>query len=109
MKTKICIVYQYNFILALSYNQPQICWNATWNPNATTFANVSIVGELPRAIFIDHNNSVYVAAHKKSQILVFLEGNSNLTILPDTPIFENGAISVSTNGDVYFEKDAKQG
>ena len=51
-------------ILAVSYNQPKFCPSATWNPNATDFANISTVGSFPRGIFVDSNNTVYVADHQ---------------------------------------------
>lgn len=69
--------------LALSYNQPKFCPNASWNPNATTFANNSTVGTSPYAIFVDSNNTVVVARQDNGEILIW----RNNSINPTTTIF----------------------
>ena len=41
----------FDLLLVQSFHQPRFCSNASWNPNATTFASSSIVGTLPLGLF----------------------------------------------------------
>ena len=72
-----------------------------WNPYATTFVNASIVGQDSFGVFVDPNNTVYVAAKNESRIHVLNEGNST----PTRTIFINGSHSyslfVTDTGDIY--------
>lgn len=79
------IVYMFEFwfsvssqILALPFNQPRTGANGQWCENGVTFADSTILGGSARGFFIDHNDTIYVAAHQKSRILVWLKG----TIVP---------------------------
>ena len=87
--------------LAISYNQPKLSPNASWNPNATTFANRSIVGLNPRGIFIDINDTIYVADSTNNRIQIWL-GDS---ILPVKSIAGNLsepiAVFYTITGDIY--------
>ena len=69
-----------SYVLAVSYNQPKFCPNASWNPNATTFANISTVGSNPFGIFVNTNNTVYATNQVNGLILVWLEGSINPSI-----------------------------
>lgn len=53
--------YQYLLLIGPSYNQPKFSSCATWNTNAITFANSATVGTSPQGIYIDINNTIYVA------------------------------------------------
>ncbi len=59
-----------SYLLAVSYNQPKFCSNASWNPNAITFADNSTVGSQPYDIFINTKNTIYVANHENGRIVV---------------------------------------
>jgi hypothetical protein len=89
-------------VSALSYNQPKFCPNASWNPNATTFADNSIVGINTYGIFVNTNNTVYVANQANDQILVWLNGSINLT----TTIFSSSmspvSLFVTITGDIFI-------
>ena len=54
--------------LEVSYNQPDLCPSATWNPMSVTFANSSIVGTDVLGLFINKNNTIYVAERNLSQV-----------------------------------------
>jgi hypothetical protein len=62
---------------AVPFNQPKLCPNATWNPNAITFATNSTVGSSPRSIFIINNNTIIVPSQTNGQILIWSNGSSN--------------------------------
>ena len=49
-----------NEILTFAFNQPRFRPNATWNSEATTFANESFGGTEACSIFITINNSIYI-------------------------------------------------
>ena len=63
-------------LLALSYNRPYLCPNATWNPNATTFASSNLVGADPYKVFVATNNTVYVANRQMGRVIIWSGGTS---------------------------------
>ena len=94
------------FTLDPSYNQPKFSSCATWNSNATTFANISSIGTQPRGIFVDTNNSIYFADYARNRVQVWLEGSPhpirNITIGLLYPF----SIFVTNNGDIYVDNGA---
>lgn len=86
----------------MPYNQPKLCPDASWNPNAMTFINSSVVGVNPYKIFVNTNNTIYLANQHVNEILVFLEGNTtpirNISILGSPWTF-----FLSASGDIYAE------
>ena len=93
------------FFLSLerSYNQPKLCPSAEWNPSAVTLANRTTLGAVPYNMFVDNQNTVYVAATNLQRILVWQEDNftwiRNITGTMSRP---NG-IFVTFNGDIYVD------
>ncbi len=65
--------YNYTYLLALSYNQPKLCPNSSWNPNATTFANFSTLGSQPFGIFVNTNNTIYATDYQQH----LMQGGTN--------------------------------
>ena len=74
-----------HLILGLSFNQPKLCPDATWYANGITFANDSIVGVQPLALFVNTNNTVFVARQDTGQILIWRNASVNAI----TTIFAN--------------------
>jgi hypothetical protein len=97
------------FRLIVSYNRPHLCANATWSPNATTFANSVIVGSQPHGIFIDRFDQIYLADHKNGKIRIYGKGQSNVTRTLSVKLAVYTALFVTLNGDVYFEHENKTG
>ncbi len=62
-----------SFVKGVSYNQPKFCPSATWNPDAETFANTSNIGSRPWGLFVNINNTVYVADKSNGTVQVWLE------------------------------------
>jgi hypothetical protein len=89
--------------LAVSYNQPKFCPSTTWNLNATTFATNATVGEYPYGIFVDTNNTVYVANLLNGQVLVWFNSSINLTRTLSGNLSSPFSIFVTTNGDIYVD------
>jgi hypothetical protein len=94
------------FISALSYNQPKFCSFATWNPNAVTFANNSLVGENPVAIFVTSNNTIYVADRKNGRIQIWINDSMYLTRTISAGLVSSFSIFATTNGDIYVDNSA---
>ena len=89
--------------LAVSFNRPKFCANATWNLTGTTFADVYTVGTYPYGLFINTNNTVYVANRQDGRIVVWREGIAtpvqNLSGNFSSPY----AVFATESGDVYAD------
>jgi len=92
---------QYFYSLAISYNQPKFCPNATWNPNATIFADNSTVGTKPYGIFVNTNNTVYVAARSLHLVQVWLEESTTPIRANFSGLFYPQSVFVTITGDIY--------
>ena len=92
-------------ILAPSYNQPKLSPNASWNLNATTIANSGTIGLKPRGIFIDINDTIYIADRANNRIQIWFNSSS----LPTNTISGNLSIPnfvfVIITGDMYFNSN----
>ncbi|CAF1452698.1 unnamed protein product [Adineta steineri] len=88
---------------ALSFNQPKFCPTATWNSNGITFANQSIISEDPRAIFVNTNNTIYVANGDNNTILIWQEENIDPTMVIHGNFAESLSLFVTSNGDIYID------
>ena len=86
-----------------SVTKPQLCPNATWNPNGTTFADNNTVGMNPYGLFINTNNTVYVANHQNGHVLIWLEGSTSPTGMIATNSITPLSIFVSSKYDVYLD------
>ncbi len=95
--------------LALSFNQPKFSLTAIWNSNGITFADRSIVGVLPLAIFVNTNNTIYVANRRNKQILVWNEGSINSTKTVCGNFTDSNSLFVASNGDIYIDDGYKNG
>jgi sugar lactone lactonase YvrE len=93
-------------ILGLSYNQPKFCPFATWNPNAITFANNSIIGSSPHGIFVDASNTVYVLNQPNNRVYIWANDSINATRIISGNSLNLYAIFVTMNGDIYIENRA---
>ena len=97
------------FLYIVLYNQPKICTNATWNESGITFANQSTIGSEPRGIFIDYNDTIYVADHSNGRILVWYKENINPMRMLTVKLFVYTSLFVTFNGDIYFENADETG
>ena len=68
-------------ILAVSYNQPRFTRGTSWNPYAVTILNSTSLPNNPTRIFINTNNTWFVAADVYGQIFSGIEGSMNLTVV----------------------------
>ncbi len=91
-----------SYLLAVSYNQPKFCSNVSWNPNATTFADSRTVGLQPYDIFINTNNTIYVANRANDRIVVWSEGSITPTNISGN-LSDPYSLFVTTSGDIYVD------
>ncbi len=98
------------YVLAVSYNQPRFCSNASWNPYATTFADNNTVGVYPMGIFVNTNNTVYVASQGNDQIVVWANESTTPTkILSSNLLLNPHSLFVTTSGDIYVDSASSTG
>ena len=57
------------------YNQPKLCPDAIWSQSGTVYPYNDRNLSLPRSIFVDKNNTVYVSFDNKGIVIVWSEGN----------------------------------
>ena len=90
-------------MLAVSYNQPKLCPNASWNPNATTFADKNTIGRYPTGTFINTNNTIYIPNRDEGYVVVWSEGS--FTPTRNISINSTGVLGiyVTTIDDIYID------
>ncbi|CAF4107638.1 unnamed protein product, partial [Adineta steineri] len=98
-----------NDSFALSFNQPRFCSTATWNSNGITFANRSIIGQDPRAIFVSRTNTIYVANQENNTIVIWQEESVNPTKIIFGDFTKPSSLFVSSNGDIYIDDGNQNG
>ena len=91
----------FDLLLVQSFNQPRFCSNASWNPNATTFAQSSIVGTLPLALFITTKNTIVVPRRDNGQIVIW-QNNASGTPTTTIPASLSGPFSVFVTSDEHI-------
>ena len=64
-------------------NQPLFCPDASWNSNASIFANETIVGPIIAAMFINRNDTLVAANSSNGQLLIWPGAHTTVpTIIP---------------------------
>ena len=96
---------RFNYVLAVSYNQPKLCPYAEWNAIATTFAN--IIETKPHGIFINRKNNVYIAALGKQQIIIWLNGSQTESLILNVG-HNPYSVFVTKSDDIYVETGGKR-
>ncbi|CAF1272191.1 unnamed protein product, partial [Adineta steineri] len=94
---------------ALSFNQPKFCSTAIWNSNGITLANRSIAGEYPVAIFVNTNNTIYVANKENNTIVLWDEESINPAKIISGNFTQSHSLFVTSNGDIYIDDGHENG
>ncbi|CAF1441669.1 unnamed protein product [Adineta steineri] len=87
----------------IPYNQPKIVYNITWDQCGITFANKCILPTMPHGIFIDSNDTIYIANYEKDRILILPKEGNILERKLIVKLFRYTSLFVTLNGDIYFE------
>ena len=90
-------------VVAQSFNQPKFCPSATWNATATTFAGSSFVSVNSYGIFINLNNSVYMANYLDNRIYIWSAMNMLSKTINVTTSSDPYSIFVTNNSDIYID------
>lgn len=84
-------------------NQPKLCASATWHPYAVTFADSNKVGSQPNTVFVDGNNSVYVAVNQFNEVLVWKENDTVPVRNISAGLSSPHGLFVTASGDIYVD------
>ncbi|CAF1449730.1 unnamed protein product [Adineta steineri] len=93
----------------LWYNRPMFSPCASWNPDATTFADQSTLGPYTHGIFIDTYNTLYAGSWGNSLVKVWSNGSSTATKTIQAGLYHPYSLFVAMNGDVYIDNGASNG
>ncbi|CAF4136973.1 unnamed protein product, partial [Adineta steineri] len=88
---------------ALSFNQPKFSPTPIWDSNGITIANQSIVGEFPYAIFVNTNNTIYVANQQENTIIMWHQESANPIKFISGNFTKPNSLFVTSNGDIYID------
>ena len=105
--TTNCIIYLCKSFLEISYNQPKLNPYISWSANAIPFANNSVIGLYPYSIFIDMNNTIYLADQSNKQILIWSKDSLNPRILRSKHWLALHTLFVTKEGDIYVNNGYK--
>ncbi|CAF3992544.1 unnamed protein product, partial [Adineta steineri] len=94
---------------ALSFNQPNFCSEASWYFNGTTFADQSIVGQSPQAIFVSTNNTIYVANQQNNTIVIWQGDSVNPTKIISGNFTWPTTLFVTSDSDIYIDDGHENG
>lgn len=86
-----------------SYNQPKLCLNASWQSNATTVASKSLVGLQPVGIYVNTDNSIYVADRQNERVLVWHNKSSTPTKMLSGSLNNPWSIFATIDGNIYVD------
>ena len=87
-----------------------MCPFASWNLNATTFADFPTVGYGPYNLYIDINNTIYVANGYDDIIQTWNNADANLsTTVYNTNNGYSNSLFVTSEGDIYFDNGYSTG
>ena len=87
----------------ISFNQPRLCPNAVWYPNATTLANQEILTGEPVGLFIDKNNSIYAPGKSLGRLIVWTNGVSTPNQMISLGAAQPHAVFVTERGEIYVD------
>lgn len=94
---------EHNLAVGLPFYQPKLCPSATWDPSGTTIVNGSTLGYDPTGIFIDLNNSIYVAETHLHRVQAWIAGNSTPARTLSTSLIYPHSVFVTRSRDIYVD------
>ncbi|CAF0838067.1 unnamed protein product [Adineta steineri] len=94
------------YYLAVSYNQPRFNECTTWNSTGITFQPTFQFSNA-YGIFIDTNNSVYVADLQKNQVSIWINNSIQPTKIISNNIYSPYSVFVTNNGDIFVDTNGR--
>jgi sugar lactone lactonase YvrE len=95
--------------LDISYHKPRFSQCATWNPDAITFANESLIGSNPQNVFVDNNNALYLTDAENNRVLVWSHGSASPTRVLQSGLSTPEGLFVTMNEDVFIDNGGSNG
>ena len=95
--------------IGASFNQPKFCPNASWNPDAITFANVSTVGQWPKGIFINKQNTIFVVDRDNSQMQIWFSGSGTPTSIRVANASKPYSFFVTNSNEIFIDNGLLNG
>ena len=97
------------FVAGVSFNEPKICPNATWNDNGIIFADSSVIGSNPQTFFMNTNNTAYAVNSQNGKIVIWLEGSTSPTGTVGTNSTSVYTLFVTPEADIYIDNWSHNG
>ena len=85
------------FVSAIAYNQPKFSRNASWDADAITILNASQLPYGPMGIFVNKNNTWYIAPNGNSQLVYGVGATISLSTLASVGLY----VFVSANDEIF--------
>ena len=91
----------------MPYNQPTLSPCAQWDPNGITLTNIAETPFKPGSLFVDKNNTLYVADDSNSRLYIrHVNSNTTVTIILDR-FFHPFHLFVTIDGNIYVSSDLR--
>ena len=97
------------FVAGVSFNEPKICPNATWNENGIIFADSSVIGSNPQTFFMNTNNTAYAVNSQNGKIVIWVEGSTSPTGTVGTNSTSVYTLFVTPEADIYIDNWSHNG
>lgn len=82
-------------------NQPKLPPNASWNPDAITFSDITIVGSNPFAMFVSADDALFTVRYDNGDILIWPKGSANPTTRISTNIITALSLLVTRDEQIF--------
>ena len=92
-----------HLVIGVSFNQPTLCPNDTWDSIVVTFVDNLPVGAELQTIFIDTDNTVYTANYQSGTVQIWLEGSTSPTVTITTNYSNSRALFVGLSKEIYID------
>jgi hypothetical protein len=93
-----------DILSGVAYNQPTLCPNASWNPDATTLANSTIIGSYPAHVIVTRQDTVLVLNPSSGSIFVWRNNSANVTITISTGSWYRSVMAIAGDNTIWVQK-----
>jgi hypothetical protein len=89
------------FDLAISFNQPIFCPDASWNETAITFVSSNTTSYYPSALFINRKDTLFVIDSNHRYLLIWNNGSVNPTTISNIASYSSMSLFVNDDGEIF--------
>ena len=98
---RLHFVLMVSLIAGISYNQPLLCSNASWNPSATTFATNATLGSYPYALFVTQQNTLVAANRNTGTVSIWFNGSTTVNITLRANLSALRSVFVTDDDEIF--------